>query len=318
MATSPNSTYTEIVTTTLAGYSKTMADNVTNNNALLRHIDSKGNKSPATGRTIVQELEYATNSTTKWYSGYEVLDTSTSNVFTAAEFNYKQLAGNVVISGLEQVENSGPEQIFNLLKSRIRNLEKSLKNTMATALYADGTGTDSKELGGLQLVVPGTVGNTVGGINSTTYSFWQNQVYDFSTEGVTASATTIQTAMNTLWLACIRGADRPDVIVGDTNYFGFYWSSLQTNQRFTSDESASAGFMNLMFMDAPVYYDDQCPTDKIYMLNTDYLFLRYAEGREFVPLGEKASVNQDALVMPVAWAGNMTVSNRARQGVIQA
>ena len=318
MATSPNSTYTEIVTTTLAGYSKTMADNVTHNNALLRHIDSKGNKSPATGRTIVQELEYATNSTTKWYSGYEVLDTSTSNVFTAAEFNYKQLAGNVVISGLEQVENSGPEQIFNLLKSRIRNLEKSLKNTMATALYADGTGTDSKELGGLQLVVPGTVGNTVGGINSTTYSFWQNQVYDFSTETVTASATTIQTAMNTLWLACIRGADRPDVIVGDTNYFGFYWSSLQTNQRFTSDESASAGFMNLMFMDAPVYYDDQCPANKIYMLNTDYLFLRYAEGREFVPLGEKASVNQDALVMPVAWAGNMAVSNRARQGVIQA
>ena len=318
MATSPNSTYTEIVTTTLAGYSKTMADNVTNNNALLRHIDSKGNKSPATGRTIVQELEYATNSTTKWYSGYEVLDTSTSNVFTAAEFNYKQLAGNVVISGLEQVENSGPEQIFNLLKSRIRNLEKSLKNTMATALYADGTGTDSKEIGGLQLVVPGTVGNTVGGINSGTYTFWKNQVYDFSTETITASATTIQTAMNTLWLACIRGADRPDVIVGDTNYFGFYWSSLQTNQRFTSDESASAGFLNLMFMDSPVYYDDQCPANKIYMLNTDYLFLRYAEGREFVPLGEKASVNQDALVMPVAWAGNMTVSNRARQGVIQA
>jgi hypothetical protein len=239
-------------------------------------------------------------------------------VFTAAEFNYKQLAGNVVISGLEQVENSGPEQIFNLLKSRIRNLEKSLKNTMATALYADGTGTDSKEIGGLQLVVPGTVGNTVGGINSGTYTFWKNQVYDFSTETITASATTIQTAMNTLWLACIRGADRPDVIVGDTNYFGFYWSSLQTNQRFTSDESASAGFMNLMFMDAPVYYDDQCPANKIYMLNTDYLFLRYAEGREFVPLGEKASVNQDALVMPVAWAGNMTVSNRARQGIIQA
>ena len=318
MATSPNSTYTEIVTTTLAGYSKTMADNVTNNNALLRHIDQNGNKSPATGRTFVQELEYAVNSTTKWYSGYEVLDTSTSNVFTAAEFNYKQLAGNVVISGLEQVEHSRPEQIFNLLKSRIRNLEKSLKNDMATALYADGTGTDSKELGGLQLLVPGTVGNTVGGINSGTYTFWANQVYDFSTETVTPSATTIQTAMNTLWLACIRGADRPNVIVADSVYFGYYWASLQTNQRFTSDESASAGFMNLMFMDAPVYYDDQCPASKMYFLNTDYLFLRYAEGREFVPLGEKASVNQDALVMPVAWAGNLTVSNRARQGVIQA
>ncbi len=282
---SPNSTFTEIVTTTLAGYSKTLADNVTNGNALLRHIDEKGNKQIATGRTIVQELEYATNSTAKWYSGYEVLDTSTSNTFTAAEFNYKQLAGNVVISGLEQVENSGKEAIFNLLKSRVRNLEKTLKNTMATGLYADGTGTDGKELGGLQLLVPGTVGNTVGGINSTTYSFWQNQVYDFSTESATPGATTIQTAMNTLWLSTVRGADHPDVIVAASNYFQFYWSSLQTNQRFTSDDNASAGFMNLMFMDAPVYYDDQCPTSKMYMLNSDYLFLRPAQGREFSPLG---------------------------------
>ena len=315
---SPNSTFTEIVTTTLAGYSKTLADNVTNGNALLRHIDGKGNKQIATGRTIVQELEYATNSTAKWYSGYEVLDTSTSNVFTAAEFNYKQLAGNVVISGLEQVENSGKEAIFNLLKSRVRNLEKTLKNTMASGLYAAGTGTDGKELGGLQLLVAGTPTNTVGGINAGTYTFWKNKVYDFSDESVTPGATTIQTAMNTLWLSTVRGADHPDVIVADTNFFQFYWASLQTNQRFTSDDNASAGFMNLMFMDAPVYYDDQCPANKMYMLNSDYLFLRPAQGREFSPLGEKASVNQDAMVLPVVWAGNMTCSNRARQGVIQA
>ena len=124
--------------------------------------------------------------------------------------------------------------------------------------------------------------------------------------------------MNTLWLATIRGADKPDCIVADSTYFQYYWASLQTNQRFTSDDKASAGFMNLMFMDAPVYYDDQCPASKMYMLNTDYLFLRPASGREFSPLGEKASVNQDAMLLPVVWAGNMTVSNRARQGIIQA
>jgi hypothetical protein len=134
------------------------------------------------------------------------------------------------------------------------------------------------------------------GINSSTYTFWQNQVYDFSTEGVTASATTIQTALNTAWLSTIRGADKPNVIVSGSTYFNFYWSSLQTNQRFVSDDNAAAGFMNLMFMDAPVFYDDQCAATRMYLLNTDYLFLRYAPGREFVPLGEKASVNQDALV----------------------
>ena len=298
-----------------------MADNITNNNALLRAISEKGNKIVSGGRTIVQELEYASNGTAKWYSGYEVLDTSTSNVFTSAEFNYKQLAGNVVISGLEQVENSGKEQVFNLLKSRVKNLEKTLKNTMATSLYADGSGTNGKDLGGLQLLVSDAGTNTVGGINATTYDFWQNQVYDFTTSsagGVVASATNIQSGMNTAWLQTIRGADKPDCIVADSNYFQFYWASLQTNQRFTSDDKASAGFMNLMFMNAPVYYDDQCPASHMYMLNTDYLFLRPAKGREFTPLGEKASVNQDAMVLPVVWAGNMTVSNRARQGIIQA
>ena len=315
---SPNSSFTEVITTTLQGYSKQLADNVTSHNALLNHIDKKGNKMPATGRTIVQELEYAENATAKWYSGYETLDVSPSEIFTAAEFNYKQLNGNVVISGLEQVQNSGKEAVHNLLKSRIKNLEKTLKNTVATALYADGTGTDGKELGGLQSLVADAGTGTVGGINSSTYTWWKNKIYDFSGEGITASASTIQAAMNNLWLQCIRGADKPDVVTAGTTYFNFYWSSLQDNQRFTSDDTAQAGFMNLMFMSAPVFYDDQCTATKMYMLNTDYLFLRPAKGREFVPLGEKASVNQDAMVMPVVWAGNMTTSNRSLQGIILA
>ena len=315
---SPNSSFTEVITTTLQGYSKQLADNVTSHNALLNHIDKKGNKMPATGRTIVQELEYAENATAKWYSGYETLDVSPSEIFTAAEFNYKQLNGNVVISGLEQVQNSGKEAVHNLLKSRIKNLEKTLKNTVATALYADGTGTDGKELGGLQSLVADAGTGTVGGINSSTYTWWKNKIYDFSGESITASASTIQAAMNNLWLQCIRGADKPDVVTAGTTYFNFYWSSLQDNQRFTSDDTAQAGFMNLMFMSAPVFYDDQCTATKMYMLNTDYLFLRPAKGREFVPLGEKASVNQDAMVMPVVWAGNMTTSNRSLQGIILA
>jgi len=185
-------------------------------------------------------------------------------------------------------------------------------------MYADGTGTDGKEIGGLQSLVADAGTGTVGGINSSTYTFWKNQIYDFSAEGVTASATTIQNAMNSLWLTTIRGADKPDVITADSTYFNFYWSSLQTNQRFASDRKAAAGFMNLLFMDAPVFYDDQAPSTHMYMLNTDYLFMRPASGREFVPLGEKASVNQDAMVMPMVWAGNMTCSNRSVQGVIVA
>lgn len=161
---SPNTAFNDIVTTTLQGYSREIADNISNHNALLRQIKKKGNKRPATGRSIVQEIEYAENSTVQWFSGAEQFDVSPSETFTAAEFNYKQLVGSVTINGLEEIQNSGREEVHNLLKSRIRNLEKTLKNTMATALYATGTGNDGKEIGGLQLLVADVNTNTVGGI----------------------------------------------------------------------------------------------------------------------------------------------------------
>lgn len=317
-----STTFTDIVVTSLQGYSGELADNITNHNALLRQIDRKGNKKTATGRSIVQELEYAENSTTMWYSGAENLDITPSETFTAAEFVYKQLAGNVTITGLEEIQNSGKEAVFNLLKSRMRNLEKSLKNTMATALYALGTGSSGKELGGLRFLVAdagsqASVTGTVGGIASGTYSWWRNYVYNFSNQAVTASTVSIQHAMNLAWINTIRGADKPDIITADATLYLYYLESLTPNQRFMDDKGAGVGFTNLVYQaNVPVIYDDQAPANHMYFLNTDYLFLRPAKGREFKPLGEKSSVNQDAMVMPVVWAGNMTCSNRSLQAVI--
>ena len=51
---SPNSTFTEIVTTTLRNRSGVLADNVSNNNALLRRLKERGNnRTVAGGRSIV-------------------------------------------------------------------------------------------------------------------------------------------------------------------------------------------------------------------------------------------------------------------------
>ncbi len=60
----PNSSWSEITTTTLFNRSKTLADNVTKNNALLNRLSRKGNvKEFDGGQAIVQELEYAENGT---------------------------------------------------------------------------------------------------------------------------------------------------------------------------------------------------------------------------------------------------------------
>ena len=108
---SPN--LSEIITTTLRNRSGKLADQVTRNNALLDRMRQKGKvKSVSGGRTIVQELEYAQNGTGQWYSGYEALNINPSDVFTAAEFNWRQAAVAVSISGLEMLQNSGKERVI--------------------------------------------------------------------------------------------------------------------------------------------------------------------------------------------------------------
>ena len=309
---SPN--LSEIVTTTLKNRSKSLSDNVSNHNALLRRLRENGNTTTVTGRDITRELEYADNGTVQFYSGYETLDVSPADVLSAAGYEYKQLAGNVTISGLEQIKNSGTEALINLLEARVNVLEKSMMNSLSTSLYSDGTGTSGKEVGGLQLLVADAGTGTVGGINSSTYSFWQN-VQTTATSSAFSTAN-VQADMNNIYLQLVRGADSPDLIMAGTNAYKAFLGSLQAIQRVTSDGMARSGFTSVQYLNSDVVFDSSCSTNRMYFLNTDYLRLEVAASRNFVPGEAKMSVNQDALVTPMFWSGNLTCSNRALQGVI--
>lgn len=316
----------------------------TKNNALLRRLSEKGKvKTVDGGQAIVQEIEYSENGTYQRYSGYDILNITPSDVFTAAQYSFAQAAVAVSISGLEMLQNSGKEKMIDLLESRIGNAERTFANNLSNDCYSNGTASGGKQIGGLQLLVAAVNNNgSIGGIDSGTWGFWQNNVESFATLGLTAGPATMQTAMNRAWLAQARQADRPDLFIGDNTYFRYYWESLQAIQRIQDDRSAMAGFMSLKFMDADVVYDggfqgnstgnvtvlgsggswlsgSGAPSSTMYVLNTEYIFLRPHVDRNMVPLDpDRFSVNQDAMVKLVAWAGNMTMSNRFLQGVIKA
>jgi len=325
---SPN--LTEIITTTLRQRSKKIADNVTNSNALLMRLSERGRARPADGgRTIVEELDYAENATFLYYTGYEAWNIAPSDVISAAEYDWKQAVVVVSISGLEgDVQNSGPSAVLNLLEARITNAERTMKNNLSTGVYSNGAGNGGKQVTGLQAIVAdatttGQTGvGTVGGINASTpgYGFWANQVLDLSASSITISATTIQQAMQLLWLQCIRGSDKPDLIVADSTYFQFFWSSLTAIQRINAPGAGRAGFDSLAFATADVFFDGDSglPAAHMYFLNTDYLAWRSHPSRNMTPLPSRNSINQDASVVPLVWAGNLTCSNRSLQGVLKA
>lgn len=321
---SPN--LNEIVTTTLRNRSGKLADNVTNNNALLARMKKKGSIKPVSGgRTIVEELEYAQNGTYQRYAGYQVLNIQPSDVFTAAEFDWKQVAVAVTWNGLEiDVQNTGEDQIIDLLEARIANAEKTMRNNLSYDLYSNGTADGGLQIGGLQLLVADAPNSgVVGGIDRSQWAFWRNQVFSGSNDGgAGVDATHIQGYMNQLWLRTKRQNDVTDLIVADNNYFQFYWNSLQQIQRITSENQGEAGYQTLKFMGADVVADGgvgaACPANHMYFLNTEYIKYRPSSKRNMVPLENVQSINQDASVKLIVWAGNMTLSNAQLQGVLIA
>tara|TARA_R110002124_G_scaffold108994_2_gene261738 strand:+ start:858 stop:1829 length:972 start_codon:yes stop_codon:yes gene_type:complete len=321
---SPNSTFTELVTTTFRKHKKEFADNVTNNNALMARMSEKGRKRVEDGGlTIVAELDYAENSTYQRYSGYDSLDVSASDVLSAAEYNWKQSAVHVTASGRELRINSGDSRIINLAKSRLTNAMRTFKNNLSSDMYSDGT--SSNQINGLQAIVSNDGSGTVGGINSATYTFWKSTVQSagspLSGSAITVSTSTFENPfMLQLWLELSRGSDKTDLIVMSNDYFTFFEGSQTSLKRYASEDKAQAGFVSLKYKTADVIFDggSGIPAATGYFLNTDYLELVAHRDAQMSEVPEMRAINQDAVVIPIIWMGNLVCSNRSLQGIIKA
>src|SRR3990167_9432840 len=340
-----NSDVTDIIASTIQNRSGVLSDNVTNNNAITRRLKSKGNVKPASGGNVIfQEIMYADSTmiNANSYSGYELINIAPNSSISAASFNWTQYAGAVTMSGLEMLQNAGKEAIIDLMEGRVSVAEAELLNRIDYDIYQDGTGNGGKNIVGLALAVPDdpTTG-TYGSISRSSYTFWRSQYYRGVTDGGAAvSAANIQQYMTTLALRCVRGSNKPDLWVGDATYFAFYVNSLQAIQRIqttSGDGKAGAGFgPELAFygggMGATVVMGGGvnnavntagttggATAAHMWALNTDYIFWRPHKERNFVPIGgERQSVNQDAIVKLIGWAGNMTSSGPQFCGVLIA
>jgi len=321
---SPNTVFTELVSTTFRKHAKEIKDNVSKNNALLRRIYDKGNvRREDGGLTIVAPLDYAENNTYQRYSGYDVLNVGASDVISAAEYQWRQIAINVVASGLELRTNSGDTRIINLVKARLKNAIRTFKNNFSADIYSDGT--LANQINGLQALVADAGTGTVGGIDSSTWTFWKNKVQSAAAPiqgggAITPGPTTMESLMLPLWLALTRGDDQPDLIVMDNNYFTFFEQSQTSIKRYTDETKANAGFVSLKYKGADVIFDggSGIPANHAYFLNTDYLEIVVHKDADMTVMDEMKPYNQDAAVVPVLWMGNLVCSNRSLQGVQKA
>lgn len=319
---SANATFTELVTTTFRKHRKGIKDNLSEKISLLKYMKKKGKfRTESGGLTIVEPLDYAQNSTYQRYSDWDRLSIQQSDVLSAAEYSWKQVAIHVVASGRELRINNGEAQIEKLVASRIKNAIRTFQTNFSNDLWSAGS--LANQIGGVQHIVADTNTNTVGGIDANTWSFWRNTVFDLSDNSVTIGSTTIENdAMLPLWLSIDRGGgDCPDLITMDTVYYTYFEKSQTSLKRYASADSAQGGLVTLKYKTADVIHESSAsgiPASHAYMFNTDYLSLAVHEDADMEEMEKKEPVDQDGSVIPILWMGNMTCSNRKMQGVIHA
>lgn len=316
---SGNPNWGEMVTATLAHRRKKIADAISLNNILLYEMRRRGrDRTIGGGRVISQPIMVGEENTNfMWYVGREGLNVAGQEVLTSAEFPWKQYACGVSISGLEMLMNDGPEQVINMMKSRVQHAEKTIVNQMHRSAHGDGTNYGGKEFGGLALLVSETAGATVGGISSASAPWWDNQRLDL---GGAPDKATIYEDMLTLYLRTCRGTDKVNLIISDNSFYTVFSTALQAQQRFMDRKLASAGFQNIMFENTPVVPDGGMggfAPSGMRFLNLDTIEIVMHRKRNNVVLGgPRRPLTEDSDTVIIAGMGNWVIDNRMLNGVM--
>ena len=305
-----NSNFDTLLSTTLANYRSTLTDNVFTARPLTFKLMEKGRIRMLNGGTkIVEPLIYGQNDTVGSYAGFDTIALTPQTGISAAEYEWKQYAASISMSGIEEAKNNGEQEIINLLEAKIMQAEESLREGFNEMFFADGTGNGSKDWNGLANLVEAT--GTVGNIDPSTNSWWAS--YE---ENTSAALTLAQ--MSTAYNTVSVGNDHPDVLLTTQTLFEKYEALLMPLLRYTDSKTADAGFQNLLFKSAPVMYDVHCPAGTFFFLNSKYITLVGHSGKWFQQTEFIRPEDLDARYALIMCYGNLTLRNRAKQGKLTA
>ena len=311
-------TYDALLTSTLANYREKLEDNIFDDYPFLSYINGRlgtamrggsVKRVENGGESIREQLLYGMNSTAASYSGYGILDITPQEGMTIARYNWKQYSVSTTISGLEERSNNGEAAILNLLESKIKQSELSIKDLLSRDAFGDGTNNGGLALTGLAALV--SASSTVGGLAPGTYDWWKSTVTSggsFAAQGLDDMRTTF----NTLSF----GNDRPDFIVTDQATFEYYEKALQPQERYNDTRVANSGFTSLTFKGVPMLFDRDCTSGYIYMLNSRYLNYVCHKDADLALQPFIKPNNQDARSAHFLLQANLTTGNRRKLGVI--
>ena len=295
-------TWDSVLSTTMHNYHKKLTDNIFGSRPMLEYLMSKGRvKTINGGYSIIEPLLLGPGDADS-YGPWERIDVTAVSGISAAQYPWRQLYASIIISGLEEAQNNGKEQIINLLEAKVMQAEETLKDILSAMLW--GT------RGGAALATDFTPFTTLidataaaGGITpaaapapenqwrSPTWAANTNTGTDALGNAITmpgAALTSpydgaeVERVLRTMFrMASDGGSDHVDAIFAGEGWFEAYEASLTPQVRYTDTSKANLGFQNLLFKNVPLYWDPDAPTGSVLGLNSKYIGLTLHSDRNF-------------------------------------
>lgn len=282
-------------------------------NAALRALEKAGFvQHVSLGATIECPLDYRTNPDTAVLVGDQ--DTASlikTEILTSASYDIAQVNVPVTWTKGDEAKNPSESQKIALVKSLLENGINSHDDLLEQRIFTSST-SGGVEVNGLDDLISTAGTGTVGGINSTTETWWRNQADTF-TDGSDIEAT-----MTEMYDNCAKGSGsslQPTILISGSASHSLYESQLQTLQRFTSSDEADAGFKVLAFKGAKYIFSHKGGTN-IYFLNPKN-YQMIVSKQYFRDKGDTYDVTgQNSFYFLIYSALQFVVNNRTRLGVL--
>ena len=301
----PNSTFNQSLSTTIYKYltDGSFVDNIFSAMKYMGVIKKMGGTADIDGGdSMAVPLEYATNPTVGSASPWDEIDIRETDEFTSAQYQWKQTQGAIAVSKMDLARNSGESKIIDLVKAKLRNLERSVQQNMNTQLFT-GDATVTTNTHGLDQLIAAT--GTVGGISSTAQTWWRSSVNGTS-EALSESI------MEGAYLSGSVNIEPPELILTTQTLYQKYMDLTRAKMQVNIPDArmAELGFDGATFKGKPIVYDADCQSGNMYFLNFKYLKLYSHRDFKFEVSTPMEMPKQHVIAYKILWIGNYCVNNR--------
>ena len=240
------------------------------------------------------------------YGKNTTINAAKVDLVNAARFRWSGEYASNTIDLEEQTQNMGDAALVDLVMTKMKNIEKTIRDNMGSKVYTAAA--DSDCILGLPDLFSTVTATTYGEIAEDDMALWKA---NSSANAVAISFKVLQDLCRTAQVGQSNSA-KPNLIITTNTPKDGYERVLQVQQRFADVELVKAGFTNILHGGfAPVVGDDNCTSGYVMALNLRHLAMKTHKDYNFTkPVWEKDRLQPDTLTANTRWYGQLVTSHR--------